>query len=220
MSHVIGTPIPQMPAEVLAQGPSLSLRYPRAADAPALFAHASDPEVTRFFSWGPYRELRDAESWLATLPERRDGAVALELAIADGDDRPLGIILLNELSVRDRRAVVGTWLGRAYWGAGANTEAKAMIAGLAFGPLALERLGAYTNPDNTRSQRALEKLGFRREGVLRAFHRHGGAPRDVAIFSMLRADWLASALAAVPVRVVQEVPHAWRPDSVPAGPRP
>ncbi len=214
MSHVIDTPVGRrrsLPAGTLVQGPSLILRYPRAADAPALFALASDPEVTRFFSWGPYRELSEAESWLATLPQRRERAVALELAVADGDDRPLGIILLNELSLRDRRALVGTWLGRAHWGTEANTEAKAMIAGLAFGPLELERLGAYANPDNTRSQRALEKLGFRREGVLRSFHRHRDAPRDVAVFSMLRAEWRASVLATVPVRVVREVPDAWRP---------
>jgi hypothetical protein len=54
------TAIQQQPAtiehrkqQLFARGRSLSLRYPTAHDAPALFELASDPEVTRFFSWGP-----------------------------------------------------------------------------------------------------------------------------------------------------------------------
>jgi RimJ/RimL family protein N-acetyltransferase len=116
------------------------------ATRPALFALASDPEVTRFFSWGPYRHEREAEAWLATLPERRARAIALELAIADRDDRAIGRSAsrwLSELNLRDRRAIVGTFLGRRHWGTGANREVKALIAQLAFGPVDLERLAAY-----------------------------------------------------------------------------
>jgi len=151
------------------RGRELSLRYPRPSDAPLLYSLASDPHVTRFFSWGPYRHVRQAEAWLATLPERRSAGIALELAVADSADRPIGITLLSELNRRDRRAVVGTWLGRAHWGTGANHQAKGLLAHLAFGPLDLERFGAYADINNTRSQIALERLGFRREGLLRAF---------------------------------------------------
>ncbi len=80
---------------------------------------------------------------------------------------------LTELSRRDRRAVVGTWLGRSHWGTGANRESKALIAHLAFRLFGLERLGAYADLDNPRSQRALANVGFQREGVLRRWHRHG-----------------------------------------------
>ena len=131
-------------------------------------------------------------------------------ARGDGDDQALGITLLSELSTRDRRAVVGTWLGRAHWGTGANTEAKAMIAELAFGRLGLERLSAYCDPLNVRSQRALEKLSFRREGVLREFHRHHDTPHDVVVFGLLRQEWQAGVLATVPVCVTGEPPDAWR----------
>ncbi len=88
---------------------------------------------------------------------------------------------LSELSRRDRRAVVGTWLGRAHWGSGANAESKALIAHLAFERLGLERLGAYADLDNPRSQAALARLGFMREGVLRRWHRHGERVHDVIV---------------------------------------
>jgi RimJ/RimL family protein N-acetyltransferase len=146
----------QAPSEpdVLVQGPSLALRYPRPMDALALYALASDPEVTRFLSWGPYRHVGEAEAWLATLGDRRRTGVTLELAVVASDDETIGITLLYELNRRDRRAVVGTWLGRAHWGTGANREAKALLAHLAFGPLDLDRLGAYADVRNARSRRA------------------------------------------------------------------
>ena len=193
------------------QGPRLGLRLPRADDAAALFALASDPEVTQFFSWGPYRDSAEAEAWLATLPERRRAGVALELAVVDPEDVAIGITLFNDFEQRDRRGVVGTWFGRAHWGTGANGESKSLMAHLAFGPMELERLGSYADVRNLRSQRALEKVGFTREGVLRAFHRHHDERRDVAVYSMLRSEWELSPHAAVPVTIAGAVPPAFAP---------
>jgi ribosomal-protein-alanine N-acetyltransferase len=196
------------PQELAVLGRRIRLRYPRADDAAALLELACDAEVTRHFSWGPYRDPSEPAAWLATLPARRASGTALELAITDRDDRPLGITLLCEFSARDRRAVVGTWLGRAHWGTGVNHDAKALLTRLAFCELGLERLGAYADVRNGRSQAALERVGFEREGVLRAFHRHGDRPRDVATYSMLRSEWQASPLATVTAVVVGAAPPA------------
>jgi ribosomal-protein-alanine N-acetyltransferase len=202
------------------RGPSVVLRYPRASDAPVLYALASDEEVTRYFSWGPYQSEGEARDWLATLPARRRAGVALELAITDRAGRLIGITLLGEFSARDRRCVVGTWLGRRHWGTGANPQAKALVASLAFETLGVERLGAYADVRNTRSQAALERLGFEREGVLRAFHRHGGSPRDVVSYALLRDDWRDSPLARVEARLTGPPPPGFavgprRPTTIP-----
>jgi len=119
----------------------------------------------------------------------------------------LGITGVFEPSRRDRRAIVGTWLGQAYWGTGANAESKALIARLVFEELHMERLGAWADVRNPRSQRALERLGFVREGTLRAWHRHGDERRDVVSFSLLREEWQQSALAAVPATVRGTAPE-------------
>jgi ribosomal-protein-alanine N-acetyltransferase len=196
------------PPELAVLGQRIRLRYPRPDDAAAFFELARDAEVTRYFSWGPYRDPSEPAAWLATLPARRDSGVALELTITDLDDRPLGITLLCEFSARDRRAVVGTWLGRAHWGTGVNRDAKALLARLAFCDMGLERLGAYADLRNGRSQVALERVGFAREGVLRAFHRHGDVARDVATYALLRREWRASPLAPVTAVVVGTPPAA------------
>ena len=198
-----------------ASGPTLTLRFAEPADAAALFAHARDPEVTRFFSWGPYEDVAQAESYIARLPAERESGRHLDFVVDHRDHGPFGVTGLGEWSLRDRRAVVGSWLGRSHWGTGANDEAKALVTALAFGPLGLERVGAYTAPGNPRSQRALEKLGFVAEGTLREFHRHGDAVHDVRVYSMLRADHAASPLARLPARISGEPPPAFVRPSAP-----
>jgi ribosomal-protein-alanine N-acetyltransferase len=190
------------------RGPTLTLRYAGPDDAPAMFELARDPEVTRFFAWG-YERPEEAAEWVAELPGRREAGALLDFLVVHHERGIAGVTGLSELSRRDRRATVGTWLGRAHWGTGANRESKALIAALAFGPLGLERLTAYTSTGNPRSQAALARAGFVREGVLRAFHRHPSGVHDVVVFGLLRADWEASPLRDVPARIEGEPPPAF-----------
>lgn len=190
-------------------GPTLRVRIPRESDAAALFEHASDPEVTRWFSWGPYSAETEARSYLARLPAQRNRGEQLDLVVEHLRAGPIGITGLGELAVRDRRAVIGSWLGRAWWGTGANQEAKALMCHLAFELLGLDRLGAYSDVEHARSQRALERLGFLREGVLRGYHRHGDRPLDVVVFGLLRAEWEGGGLPSVAVTVSGTPPPAF-----------
>lgn len=187
-------------------GPTLRVRIPRDDDAAALFAEAADPEVTRWFSWGPYSSEGEARAYLARLPAQRERGEHLDLVIERLEGAPIGISGLSEFAWRDRRATLGTWLGRAWWGTGANQEAKALMCHLAFALLGLDRVGAYSNVEHERSQRALQRIGFQREGVLRSYHRHGGRALDVVIFGLLRADWETGPLSGVPVAVDGEPP--------------
>lgn len=197
-------------------GPSLSLRYATPGDAPALFELAADTEVTRFFSWGPYGSEREPAAYIEALGASRARGEKLEFLIIGPDGAPIGVIGLSEFSPRDRRAVVGTWLGRRHWGTGANREAKAMVARLAFAALGLERVGAYAAVENERSQAALTRLGFSREGVLRRWHRHGEVAHDVVLYSLLRGEWLGSPLARVEVEILGEPPESFSSVAAPS----
>ena len=191
---------------MVVRGPRLSLRYARAEDAQALFELGRDPGVSRFFSWGPYTEVAEASAFIEQMARQREAGERLEFVIADEHDRPLGITGLSEFAARDRRAVVGTWLGREHWGTGANAESKALILSVAFETLGLQRVSAYAHPDNARSVRALERLGFVPEGVLVGWHLHRGERRDVTILRLLREDWAASDWAKLPVHKEGEPP--------------
>jgi RimJ/RimL family protein N-acetyltransferase len=73
-------------ATVRAAGGNLVLRYAQAADAPALLALASDPEVTRWFSWGPYRSVDEPLAFIAGQAAERDAGVRLDFLV----DAPVG----------------------------------------------------------------------------------------------------------------------------------
>ncbi len=198
--------LPDRASELALTGPALRVRIPVLEDAPALFREASDERVTRWFSWGPYESVDEALAYLERLPGERERGVQLDLVIEHLVAGPIGITGFSEIARRDRRATIGSWLGHAWWGRGANREAKALMCHLGFELLGLERIGCYTNVDHVRSQRALERLGFQREGVLRAFHRHGERTLDVAVYALLRDAWRDGPLRDVPVSVEGEPP--------------
>ena len=189
--------------------PTLILRYPRSDDAPRLLELASEPDVTRWFSWGPYTSIEQPLAYIERLVGQRERGEQLDLLVVHRSDGPIGITGLSEFSMRDRRCMVGTWFGKPWWGTGANRESKAVMSHLAFEVLGMNRLGSYSNPDNVRSTRALEGVGFSREGVLRAWHRHGDRFLDVNVFGMLRAEWEGGPLREIPVAVAGDPPPAF-----------
>ena len=190
-------------------GPTLTLRLPDPGDAPALLELAGDPDVTRWFSWGPYTSIEQPLAYIERLEGQRDRGEQLDFLIVHRERGPAGVTGLNEFSSRDLRCMVGTWFGRGFWGTGANRESKALLAHLAFEVLGMHRLGSYSNPDNVRSTKALLGVGFTHEGVLRHWHRHGERYLDVNVFGMLRADWETGPLAGIPVDVSGEAPPAF-----------
>lgn len=191
------------------RGPTLTLRYATAGDAPRLFELASDAAVTRWFSWGPYSTVAQPRAYIESLAAKREAGVLLDFVVEHPDEGVIGVTGLSELSPRNRHATVGTWFGRRWWGSGVNAESKALIGALAFDRLGMERLTAWANARNGRSQMALERVGFRREGVLRSWHRHGEDMHDVIVFRMLREEFAAGPLREVPAEVFGQPPEAF-----------
>ena len=209
MSAAFSSQPPHEADPLVVTGPTLTLRYATKEDAPRLLEIASDPAVTRFFSWGPYTDLSQPEAYIASLPAKREQGELLDFLIDHREDGPIGVTGLSELSVRNRHATVGSWFGHRWWGSGANLESKALIAALGFERLGIDRLTAWANTRNGRSQVALERVGFKREGVLRDFHRHGDVLHDVVVFGMTRKGWMHSPLHGVQVAVEGTSPPAF-----------
>jgi RimJ/RimL family protein N-acetyltransferase len=83
-----------------------------------------------------------------------------------------------------------TWLEHASIRTGANTEAKSLMLAHAFEVWGVLRVCLHTDMRNLRSQAAMERIGARREGTLRA-HRLATdiTPRDSARYSILASEW-------------------------------
>lgn len=99
---------------------------------------------------------------------------------------------LPAIEKENAAAEVGTAISRQFWGSGANAEAKRLVFRDGFMQLGLQRMEARTDARNLRSQKALEKLGLVKEGVLRRYPRVKGEDRNTVIYSILRHEWEAN----------------------------
>lgn len=169
----------------------LRLRPYRDDDADDIFAVYSDPQVTRYWSFPAWSDLAQARAYLA---QRRalEAPAVLAWAVAERDgDRLVGTTTLFALNGPQCRAEVGYSLGRAYQGRGYAAEMLRGALGHAFDTLGMERIEADIDPRNEPSWRLLEKLGFRREGLLRNRWRVDGEVCDSYLYGLLRPEFVA-----------------------------
>ncbi|MEI4273090.1 GNAT family protein [Klenkia sp. LSe6-5] len=94
-----------------------------------------------------------------------------------------------------RSAHVGYWLDRAAAGQGVASLAVALVCDHAFGPVGLHRIQADVRPENARSCRLVERLGFREEGLLRSYLHIDGDWRDHRCYALLAEDHPAGVVA-------------------------
>ena len=174
--------------------PRLLLRWLTERDVDALFAVFSDPEVMRYWSSPPLPSTEAARRLLEEIHEYFRQQTLFQWGIARReDDRVIGTCTLFHLDKDNRRAEVGFALGREHWRQGYAREALTALFDFAFGEWNLHRLEADVDPRNAASLRALERLGFQREGYLRERWHVGGETQDAVFLGLLRWEWEAAA---------------------------
>jgi RimJ/RimL family protein N-acetyltransferase len=153
-------------------------------DVDAMVAGCNDPEVAY---------------WIPTIPHpyTRDDAIAFIRREVDVDHTAFAIELGGTvvggigmgLNSEEYRARMGYWVAADARGRGVCTRALRLLARHALDDLHVQRVDLITDPDNIASQRVAEKVGFQREGVLRAHLRHpDGRIRDSVMFSLLPGE--------------------------------
>lgn len=172
--------------------PHLILRPLRADDFADYFEYAQDPAVASSGMWTPYASEEQAHAdftHLLTVYARGLMWWALE---EKADGKMIGRCELDGYDPDDARADISYALHQGYWRRGYVSEAVERVARYGFDDLRLNRLSATVFPDNIASVRILEKLGMIREGCLRQYRSTRGAPEDVYLYAVLRAEWQAS----------------------------
>jgi RimJ/RimL family protein N-acetyltransferase len=123
--------------------------------------------------------------------EQRRGMRLAWAIVENAQGRAVGSTSYTDMSRAHRHVEIGwTWIGQRWWGAGANSEARALLLQHAFERLRVVRVAIKTDLANERSRRAIERLGFRHEGVFRAHRiRPDGTLRGSTWYSMLPTEW-------------------------------
>ncbi|MCP5189560.1 MAG: GNAT family N-acetyltransferase [Pseudomonadales bacterium] len=134
-------------------------------------------------------DLADARQWVAEALEAPD---QLPFVIIErGKNKVVGSTRYLNIRPAHRSLEIGwTWLGQEWQRTGVNTEVKLLLLTHALERLGCLRVEFKTDARNLRSQRALERIGATREGVMR---KHmivqGDYPRDSVYFSVIDSDW-------------------------------
>jgi ribosomal-protein-alanine N-acetyltransferase len=169
----------------------LELRQMQMADAEALFAIKSNPEVTSCYGQEAHQSIGETRAWIQRSFdnfERRDAIVwALTLK---GKDDAIGACCLWNFDPTFHCAELGYELHPAYWHKGMMTEALSAILNYGFVDLGLHRVEATPLVNNGRSRELLCKLGFRHEGLLRQRVFFEDRYEDQLYLGLLKQEWL------------------------------
>ena len=159
-----------------------------------------EPEVIAAASDGNLWEL-----WYTAVPEPAQAGAYIAAALAGQeaghmlpwivrDERTgaaVGSTRYHDIVAAIDRVEIGyTWYGQSWQRSHVNTACKLLLLGHAFDALGCAVVGLRTDNFNFRSQRAIEALGAKRDGVIRHHQaRRDGTARDSVMYSILAAEW-------------------------------
>jgi aminoglycoside 6'-N-acetyltransferase len=176
------------------RGERVIVRPMKDEDVPILAAWTADVGKTT----GDYQRYQLEHGRMLTtlyaqngLISRESGFLIIELA---AEQKPIGFVRYTAGHFPDPDiANIDVGYGIAepeYRGKGYAGEALALLLDYIFAAYPVERVSAYTDPQNIPSRRLLERLGFICEGTMRSAIFHHGDWRDLCIYGILRREWV------------------------------
>lgn len=154
-------------------------------------AAAADGELWKlFFTFVP--EPDGTADYIRTALEGQEAGHMLPWAVRDAEsDAIIGSTRYHDIVAEIDRVEIGyTWYSASRQRSHVNTACKLLLLEYAFDSLGCGVVGLRTDIHNLRSQRAIEALGAKRDGVLRHFSaRKDGTPRDDVMYSILLHEW-------------------------------
>ncbi len=176
---------------VTLEGHGVRLEPMGAHHAAALASAAADGKLWQLW----YTSVPEPERVAAYIETALDGQRAghmLPWVIRElGSGTVVGTTRYHDIIASASRVEIGwTWYGASWQRTHVNTACKLMLFGHAFDALECGVVGLRTDNFNFASQRAIEALGAKRDGVIRHHHaRRDGTVRDSVMFSVLATEW-------------------------------
>jgi RimJ/RimL family protein N-acetyltransferase len=158
-----------------------------------LFAVGQNEEIWQYLTAPMPRDIGEMRAWVNDALAKQARGEALPFVIVErATGKIIGSTRYLDISLEHRHVEIGwTWLGRDYWRTPVNTECKYLLLKHAFETLNCIRVQLKTDVRNTNSQRAIERIGGVREGVLRkAVIIKDGYQRSSVYYSLLDDEWL------------------------------
>lgn len=168
-------------------GSCVYLRPLEPSDARALLPWVNNPDVTRTLLIHRPTNFEAEEKFIERLAG--DETIVGLGIVEKAADRLVGATSLHQIDTRSRHAQFGILIGDpADWNKGFGTEATRLVVGYGFATLNLHRIWLHVTADNAAGIRVYEKVGFRREGVLREALFTEGRYVDLVPMGILRGE--------------------------------
>ncbi len=164
------------------------------AHVPDLCLVGLEPSIWRNMLYGDIDSEARMLGFVQDLLRRQAAGADLPFAVIDQvSGRAIGCTRFMDIQPRNRGVEIGgTWYGLAFRRTAANTECKYLLLRHAFEVWGCIRVQLKTDLRNERSQRAIERIGGVREGVLRNHMiRPDGTLRDSVYYSIIDREWPA-----------------------------
>lgn len=177
---------------IVLEGDRVRLEQMTGSHIPALVEYLGDPILWEFMSFGSLENEAKLRHWVQSELEASQLGDSLTFAIlVKSTGLAVGSTTLYDFSAFHRRAEIGkTWVIEPYRRTIVNTECKYLLLRYGFETLQLNRIQLKTDARNLRSQRALERIGARFEGILRShIVLPCGYVRDTAMYSIVATEW-------------------------------
>ena len=173
---------------VILTGKHVRLEPMSEAHVPGLAAIGLEDSIWEHMLYGDVRSEEDIRNWVREIISRGDLPFAV-IHLASG--RVAGATrYLNIHPAHRGLEIGGTWYGLEFQHTAVNTECKYLLLQYAFETLGCIRVQLKTDRRNERSQRAIERIGAKQEGILR---NHmvlpDGRYRDSVYYSILDSEW-------------------------------
>jgi RimJ/RimL family protein N-acetyltransferase len=159
-----------------------------ASHADGLRAAAQDGHIwTLRVTWVP--DAHQVDEYIATALATPNRVAFAVVDAASG--AVIGTTSYHDIAAEIDRVEIGyTWYAKSRQRSGVNTSCKLMLLSHAFNTLGCAVVGLRTDNLNYASQAAIERLGARKDGVIRHHGaRRDGSVRDTVIYSILRSEW-------------------------------
>ncbi|MFA6122698.1 GNAT family N-acetyltransferase [Sphingomonas sp.] len=170
-------------------GQHVTLRPTVLDDRDAVVAAGADGKISELFFTNA-STLTDPDAFMAALFKERDFGRAMPLTVCTPDGRVVGLTRYMRMNAGHKRLEIGgTFYAKSVQRTGVNTEAKLLLLTHAFEVMGCNAVQIRTDWFNKRSQAAIERLGAKRDGVLRNHQVMDGRVRDLVVYSIIASEW-------------------------------
>lgn len=159
---------------------------------PDLAIAGGDEQIWQYMLYGNITSEANMQAWVKDILTRHDKGTDLPFAVIHQEtNRGIGATRFLDIRPEHRGVEIGgTWYGVDYQRTAVNTECKYLMMMHAFETWNCIRVQFKTDSRNTRSQRALKRIGAKYEGILR---KHlitpSGYIRDSIYYSVTNSEW-------------------------------